>query len=217
MLESKKHIMNYAYKSIFFCTVLILSLRCSKNIADNTKEKSFQEKLSENVVVPNEPINTGIIIKFYEDIFQTTSRKLIIHCYTEEIYPSSGYKIINTFAMQDSILDIDFINIEAPEGGIAIESPAFTIFEISSLYFDNWILKIVINGKTILGQISNLGISYKIQIQPNNILAVKDTTIFKVPLNLIWGQTESINSEPYKMFLDSLKFYGANSYDLQSG
>jgi hypothetical protein len=182
-----------------------------------TNDKSFQSKLSERVTVPNEPISTGINITLHEDIFKRSCRILFIHCNTEEIYPSAGYKIKSNFVVQDSILNIDFINIEAPETGPAINAPALAIFEISSFDFDNLILKITINGKMILGQIICSDASYKIQIQPNNIIEVKNPTILRVPVNIIWGQAESISPEPYKVFLDSLEYLGAKQYNLQPG
>jgi hypothetical protein len=197
-----------------FTTPLLFLLSCDKN--NNLITNPSFNILSDSVVVSLSPIDSKIIIKLIEEI-NPSNRNVALLFYTEEIYSPAGSKIISSFSQVGDTLKIKLKELWISDLGAAIFSPATVKHDLNTLQEGSYILDITINSKKVIGLIKVTKESFELKIQPNNMIHFYNTTLFRIPKTIIWGQSESILPTPYKLFLDSLIILGAKPHNLKGG
>ena len=170
----------------------------------------------EYVDVAFSPIDTRINIGIFEEIEQS-GRIIKLLLTTEESYSPAGSKILGSISRSGNIYQIELTDLDISDCGAAITVPAMAFFELGDMDDGDYLLSIEINDDTVNAMITVSEFSFNLTIQPNSILTVNQGSILRIPQTIIWGQAESITTEPYRLFLDSLIILGAESYDLQAG
>ena len=209
--ESNSESVMKSFIIIFLCLLFVSCNETNGPLTDSTDEVP-----SESVLIPLSPINSQIVMSIREEI-TSSKRNVILSFCTTELYSPAGAKIIGSINKENNIIQVDLQDIKMPEAGAAISTPASVSFMLDSIPNDNYSLQITINGKKVIGLIKVSDESFEIKTQPNNIISYQQNNLLRIPENIIWGQSESIQQSTYKQFLDSLKIFGAKAHNLKPG
>lgn len=201
---------------LFFVFITLISFFTSCQENKDLLTNPSNNFPSESVLVPLSPIDSKIILKITEEI-NTTSRNVVLYCYTEKTYSPAGSKIISSITQVNDTFKIEFKELLISNLGAAIFTPATVNFNLNSLHEGSYFLDITINSKKVMGLIAVTNESFDLKIQPNNIVHFYKENLFRIPKTIIWGQAESIEQTPYQLFIDSLVILGAQNHKLQPG
>ena len=168
------------------------------------------------VDVPFSPIYTRINIGIFEEIEQS-GRVIKLLLTTEDVYSPAGSKILGSISRNGNIYQIKLDELDISDCGAAITVPAMAFFELGDMDDGEYWLSIGINDDTVNAIITVSEQSFYFTLQRNSILTINQNPILRIPQTTIWGQAESIMSEPYRLFLDSLLILGAEPHGLQAG
>lgn len=175
------------------------------------------------VILPDEyvdvafsPIDTRINIGIFEEIEQD-GRKIFLMLKTEEVYSPTGSKILSSISRDGNTYQIELTELDISDIGAAIFAPATAFFELGDMENGDYLISITINGEIVKSMIVVSESGFHLSVQPNNILTIAQSAILRIPQTTIWGQAESCTPEPYRLFLDSLLFLGAEPHGLQEG
>lgn len=172
---------------------------------------------SDSVIVPLSPIDSKLIAMINE-VINAANRNVVLSFYTEKIYSPAGSKIVGDFIQEDATFKIELEGLFISNCGAAIFSPASITFNLGSLHQASYLLDIIVNNTKLLGQLTVSEESFELRIQPNNLIYIQiEEKLLRVPNITIWGQAESIEPAPSRIFLDSLKVLGAQSPNLKHG
>lgn len=201
--------------TLHFIFALILSflLGCKEK---SDLPTSNNEVPSENIIVPLFPIDSKLNLKVFEEI-SSSNNNVVLLCSTENIYSPAGSTIISGFTKENNLIKIVFTGLSISNHGATIFSPAYSRYDLSTLHVGSYQLEISINGKKLIGLITVSGESFKLQMQPNNIIHFDNEILYRVPKTTIWGQAESKEQSQYQQFLDSLIVLGAKPHNLNPG
>ncbi len=186
---------------------------CKENDTITNPNNNF---LTDNVIVPFSPIDSKITLRLIEEI-SPKNRNVVLICSTEKTYSPGGSKIVSTITQEKDTFKIAFNDLLISNNGPAIFSPATADFDLTTLKVGSYYLDISINGKKLLCLITVTDDSFKLKIQPNNIIRLYNDVLYRIPKTIIWGQAESIEPAPYQLFLDSLVVLGAKPHNLAAG
>lgn len=171
---------------------------------------------SDSVIVSLSPIDSRLIVMI-NDVINASNRNVVLSFYTEKMYSPAGSMILGDFIQEDNTFKIELEGLFRSNCGAGIFSPASITFNLGSLPQAFYLLDIIVNNTKLLGKLTVSEESFELRIQPNNLIYIFQKKLLLVPNNIIWGQAESIEPTPYRIFLDSLIVLGAQSHNLKPG
>ncbi len=154
------------------------------------------------------------------ETLDSMSRTLVLKCYTDKIYPCTGYHIESNCVLTNKKITINFIQVITPDFCLLTPGPASTFFNFTALANGVYTIELNLWGSTISGQLTISAGSYKVTIPQQSRIQFIDTMLNRIPDNTIFGTvdyTTSSNATTAQSFIDSLQFYGATPFKLQQG
>lgn len=203
--------------SVFFVLATIVMIGgCKENSVQPVTNTPLSALPTDSVVGPSAPIDSRVLFSFTEYI-GTNARTTSLSFRTERIYSMGGYAIIGTVARNGDQISVNLDSIQAPEGGVALFSPATLSSSLGVLPDGVYSMSILINGKKVMAIMVLSDTSYTTNVQPNNLVATTNPVLMRVPDDVIWGAAESFTPEIYRSFLDSLMALSATPANLDAG
>jgi len=196
--------------------VFLLSISGCKKNSDNLIINPSINVQSDSLSVPLSPIDSKLSLTVIEQI-NTTGRDVQLICNTLNVYSPAGSQIISKFSFIGNSIKLNLERIVRSECGAAIFSPATVKYDLDAVPNGIYSLEVTINSEVLMGMLKVDDGSFEFKIQPNNIINFYPDTLLRVPLNVIWGQAESIKPGVYQTFLDTLAMLGAQPNNLKPG
>lgn len=193
--------------SILFAALIISTFSFHISCSDTITEVNYDRIDSRLELILNEELSAD-------------SRSLDIDCLTERIYGCCNYGIDYWMTKMGNKISISFNQIVIPDICLTALGPARNKIKLGTLSAGQYVLNLMVNGKTQTVNLKVSDSSYKVEYEPGLDFIFKKTELKRIPHNVIWGSVGYINdtlTTSVNAFLDSLNIIGANEINLSPG